>query len=392
MPPAHQLLHYHHQQQQQQQQQHEQEQKQEQQEQQQQQQRSEQHPRSNRNPKKRRRDASDTGHPRRKPRLQYNTEQDDFIIFCRDDLCQSWDWTARLYNQHWHPTGENVREIPGLQSRYYRLIDCSVRERKKDALGRPDMGLLATTNKRYWWMAGAYSDDERAELEREKHASAAAAPAGRSSGSWRRWVRRGTTRPTVATADTPSRSGLSDPLSELATGTEEDEDLEEEEGEEEFELEGSLPPLPPSPLPPLSPPPPPPTATATATAPAPAPAPSAPAPAPAPVPAPAPAPLVAAPLPPPLGAQEALPTEQSRGEVRDCEPAGPFDSTACTTAITGGNGDNSNDGDGDGHGHNNDYGDDVEGEGEGSSSDDELVSALSNPVSCWAISSKWDLC
>jgi hypothetical protein len=109
-----------------------------------------------------------TAATKRAPRLQYGPEQDDFIRFLRDDLCQTWDNTAKLYNQHWHEDGVNKREIPGLQSRYYRLLDESVRDRKKELVGRPELGILAKTDRRYWWMAGAYTDEERAEMEREK--------------------------------------------------------------------------------------------------------------------------------------------------------------------------------------------------------------------------------
>ncbi|KAF8242807.1 hypothetical protein K440DRAFT_615432 [Wilcoxina mikolae CBS 423.85] len=70
---------------------------------------------------------------KRKPRPQYDPEQDDFIRFCQDDLCQSWEFSAKLYNQFWHADGANERKVPGLQSRYYRLLDESVRDRKKDA-------------------------------------------------------------------------------------------------------------------------------------------------------------------------------------------------------------------------------------------------------------------
>jgi len=78
--------------------------------------------------------------------------------------------TAKLYNQFWHADGASERKVPGLQSRYYRLLDESVRDRKKEEVGRPELGILAKTDRRYWWMAGAYSDGERADLERDKQA------------------------------------------------------------------------------------------------------------------------------------------------------------------------------------------------------------------------------
>lgn len=105
---------------------------------------------------------------KRRVRPPYSTEQDDFIRFVRDDLCHSWVIAQKLYNQFWHPGGDGKREIPGLQSRYYRLLNTSVRERKKDSVGRPELGILAKTDRRYWWMTGAYDPEERREMEREK--------------------------------------------------------------------------------------------------------------------------------------------------------------------------------------------------------------------------------
>jgi hypothetical protein len=99
----------------------------------------------------------------RPARPPYSQEQDDFIRFCRDDLCQSWEGTQRLYNQHWAVDKASERKIPGLQSRYYRLLDVPVRDRKRGSLGRPELGILATTTRRYWWMAGMLTDEERAE-------------------------------------------------------------------------------------------------------------------------------------------------------------------------------------------------------------------------------------
>ncbi|KAF8242480.1 hypothetical protein K440DRAFT_120693 [Wilcoxina mikolae CBS 423.85] len=123
-------------------------------------------------PARRTEKASSTSTPvqKRKPRPQYDPEQDDFIRFCRDDLCQSWEFSAKLYNQFWHADGTSERKVPGLQSRYYRLLDESVRDRKREEVGRPELGILAKTDKRYWWMTGQYSDEEREEIEREKQA------------------------------------------------------------------------------------------------------------------------------------------------------------------------------------------------------------------------------
>ncbi|KAF8542313.1 hypothetical protein BDD12DRAFT_825915 [Trichophaea hybrida] len=114
--------------------------------------------------------STSTPAQKRKPRPQYDPEQDDFIRFCRDDLCQSWEFSAKLYNQFWHADGSSERKVPGLQSRYYRLLDESVRDRKKEEVGRPELGILAKTDRRYWWMAGQYSDEEREEIERERQA------------------------------------------------------------------------------------------------------------------------------------------------------------------------------------------------------------------------------
>ncbi|KAI5776950.1 hypothetical protein EDC01DRAFT_434218 [Geopyxis carbonaria] len=114
--------------------------------------------------------SGDDMHPPLKKRCvrpPYSKEQDDFIRFVRDDLCHSWDTSARLYNQFWHPSGAGKREIPGLQSRYYRLLPDPVRERKKESVGRPELGILAKTQRRYWWMVGAYEDSEREETPPE---------------------------------------------------------------------------------------------------------------------------------------------------------------------------------------------------------------------------------
>lgn len=85
--------------------------------------------------------------------------------------------------QYWHPTGEGKREIPGLQSRYYRLLEQPMRDRKrkiepgplsrrkaeaKDSLGRPEEGILAKTNRRYYWMEGYYTYEEREQMRREQ--------------------------------------------------------------------------------------------------------------------------------------------------------------------------------------------------------------------------------
>lgn len=136
--------------------------------------------------------------------MPYTREQDDFIRFVRDDLSHSWETSALLYNQvgfcglewdrighfaltaavqYWHPTGEGKREIPGLQSRYYRLLEQPMRDRKrklepgplsrrkaeaKDSLGRPEEGILAKTNRRYYWMEGYYTYEEREQMKREQ--------------------------------------------------------------------------------------------------------------------------------------------------------------------------------------------------------------------------------
>lgn len=113
-------------------------------------------------------DCNGTAAKKRKGRPPYTSEQDDFIRFVRDDLCHSWDVTAKLYNQHWHADDEGKREIPGLQSRYYRLFPEPVRDRKKELCGRPELGLLSKTNRRYWWMIGMYTDEERVEIEATK--------------------------------------------------------------------------------------------------------------------------------------------------------------------------------------------------------------------------------
>ena len=133
----------------------------------------------NRNSKKRRLSsgAEDSPATKRRVRPPYSTEQDDFIRFVRDDLCHSWVVAQKLYNQFWHPGGDGKREIPGLQSRYYRLLNTSVRERKKDSVGRPELGILAKTERRYWWMLGSYDDVERRQLAKET-AAAEAAQAG----------------------------------------------------------------------------------------------------------------------------------------------------------------------------------------------------------------------
>jgi len=107
---------------------------------------------------------------KRKNRPPYSAEQDDFIRFVRDDLCHSWEVSAKLYNQHWHADGVEKREIPGLQSRYYRLLDESVRDRKKDTVGRPELGVLAKTDRRYWWMEGMYTPEEREAMLRGEQA------------------------------------------------------------------------------------------------------------------------------------------------------------------------------------------------------------------------------
>ncbi|KAA8912039.1 hypothetical protein FN846DRAFT_1019397 [Sphaerosporella brunnea] len=106
--------------------------------------------------------------PSRPARPPYSQEEDDFIRFCRDDLCQSWEGTQKLFNQHWAVDEKAYRQIPGLQSRYYRLLDIPVRDRKKGSLGRPELGILATTDRRYWWMEGALTYEQRAEMEKEK--------------------------------------------------------------------------------------------------------------------------------------------------------------------------------------------------------------------------------
>lgn len=130
-------------------------------------------------------DAADGGRrpakaTKRRNRPPYTVEQGDFIRFVRDDLCHTWEMTASLYNQFWHPDGENERHISGLQSRYYRLLDVPVRDRKKlsaGSVGRPELGILAQTSRRYWWMEGMFTDDER----REKAVKAAALEAARQS-------------------------------------------------------------------------------------------------------------------------------------------------------------------------------------------------------------------
>jgi hypothetical protein len=118
------------------------------------------------------RSPSSAGNPakKRKNRPPYSAEQDDFIRFVRDDLCHSWEVSAKLYNQHWHADGVDKREIPGLQSRYYRLLDESVRDRKRDTVGRPELGVLAKTDRRYWWMEGIYTPEEREAKLREEQA------------------------------------------------------------------------------------------------------------------------------------------------------------------------------------------------------------------------------
>ncbi|KAI5853678.1 hypothetical protein BZA05DRAFT_468185 [Tricharina praecox] len=104
---------------------------------------------------------------RREGRPAYRPEEDDFIRFCRDDLCQSWECSTKLFNQTWHWDGTTrPRKIPGLQSRYYRLLEESVRDRKKATCGRPELGILEKTNRRYWWMTGAFTEEERAEFEK----------------------------------------------------------------------------------------------------------------------------------------------------------------------------------------------------------------------------------
>jgi hypothetical protein len=114
-------------------------------------------------------DVTTSGGGARPARPPYSQEQDDFIRFCRDDLCQSWEGCQRLYNQHWAAVDKaSERKIPGLQSRYYRLLDVPVRDRKRGSLGRPELGILATTTRRYWWMQGMYTDEERAEAGRER--------------------------------------------------------------------------------------------------------------------------------------------------------------------------------------------------------------------------------
>jgi len=107
---------------------------------------------------------------RREGRPAYRPEEDDFIRFCRDDLCQSWECSTKLFNQTWHWDGTTQpRKIPGLQSRYYRLLEESVRDLKKATCGRPELGILEKTNRRYWWMTGAYTDEERTETQKCRH-------------------------------------------------------------------------------------------------------------------------------------------------------------------------------------------------------------------------------
>ncbi|PWW75384.1 hypothetical protein C7212DRAFT_364566 [Tuber magnatum] len=91
---------------------------------------------------------------KRAPRPQYTKEQEDFIWFCRDDLAMSWRKVVELYNAYWHPyeSEPHIRSESGLQSRYYRILDFPVKVRKKKEPSRPDLGLIPSTNRRYYWM------------------------------------------------------------------------------------------------------------------------------------------------------------------------------------------------------------------------------------------------
>ena len=68
------------------------------------------------------------------------------------------------------PSPVGRRRFSGLQSRYYRVLGESVKSQRVSC-SRPELGLLYKTTKRYWWMSGAYTDEERATLEMHKTAS-----------------------------------------------------------------------------------------------------------------------------------------------------------------------------------------------------------------------------
>ncbi|KAJ6261576.1 hypothetical protein Dda_4246 [Drechslerella dactyloides] len=100
-----------------------------------------------------------TSRPPRDPRPMYSQEEADAILYYRDSVQLPWkkvvDAWNNLYDIHtgrrWGP-----RTISGLQSHYYRMLGFDKSNGRRPSAPNPEIGLLKTTDRRYWWTYGSH--------------------------------------------------------------------------------------------------------------------------------------------------------------------------------------------------------------------------------------------
>ncbi|KAF3941047.1 hypothetical protein ABW19_dt0203516 [Dactylella cylindrospora] len=100
--------------------------------------------------------------PNRTPRdhrPMYTQEEADAILYYRDSVQLPWKKVVEAWNNLHDPhTGEKwgPRTISGLQSHYYRMLGFEKGGARRPSAPNPEIGLLKTTNRRYWWTYGSH--------------------------------------------------------------------------------------------------------------------------------------------------------------------------------------------------------------------------------------------
>ncbi|KAF3920966.1 hypothetical protein ABW20_dc0100099 [Dactylellina cionopaga] len=92
-------------------------------------------------------------------RPMYSQEEADAISYLRDSVGLTWKQVVEAWNNLFdHLTGQKwgPRTISGLQSHYYRMLGFDKKHGRRPSAPNPEIGLLKTTNRRYWWNYGSH--------------------------------------------------------------------------------------------------------------------------------------------------------------------------------------------------------------------------------------------